>query len=477
MRSRQPRPSKPHLHRSPWLPNIWDLTLLTIILLSGFLLDDPGFKKQVPWLVSLQMGAHSLLSGWSPLGGSSPQAVSVVEIDDAAFWSAPLSGVQPTNRAYLADLVNAAVKAGPRVIGLDFQLKSPSSVPADDPVRVADDRKLIEAVAAAGQAHIPVVLTAGLVLEGDQWRREPNICDDRNRSALFYSEPGQNPLGKAVLPLAAAPCATLSQASTVSLGYINLPADRREVPLRFEAAEFDGSASKEFSSFALQLVSAYAARRDYEAQPGVPGPPSPGNGNPQALPAYYQEALTVANANDFAYAGFIPQEAFKKYAVPAGSLLAASGAAPAQWEASTERGQLAGRIVLIGATWHEWGQGRGPILDQYASPAGLMPGVYLHANYVEAILRGLAKPLSRVWARVIEVISGYLLIVLMHWRRRFAEWLLVWLGGSVLLAVLALLLSSLGWYLDFALVSLLLLAHVFVEHYEHLRRHAAQGGG
>jgi CHASE2 domain-containing sensor protein len=461
----------PHRRRSPWLLTWWDVLLLAILLTSGFFLDDAGVKKHIPWLVGLQMGAHSLMSGLSPLGGSASRHVSVVEIDDTAFWNPPLSGIQPTSRAYLADLVNAAVKAGASVIGLDFQIKSPGNLPADNPVRANDNQKLMQSLAAAAQAHIPVVLTAGLILDGDQWRREPNICDDRDKDGPFFPQSGPNPLKREVAPLApeSTACEILPKLGNVSVGYINLPADRREVPLVFEADEFNGDAPTELNSFAWQLTNAYAARLD------LSGSPPDCQGNPQGLPGYCG-TLGVLAQHDFAYAGFLSRSAFEKYTVRSGDLLRASRSPTADWESSPEHGALNGRIVLIGATWHEWGQGRGPLVDAYSSPAGTMPGVYLHADYVEAILRGLALPISRLWSRIIELVAGYLLIVLMHSRRGFAQWLLVWLAGSLLIATLALLLSFWGWYLDFALISALLLVHVFVEHYEHLRAHALQGG-
>jgi len=463
-----------HRHRSPWLPTWWDAILLCILLLSGFSLDDPGVKKHVPWLIGLQMGAHSFVSGLSRLGGKAPRGVAVVEIGDAAFWSPPLDGTQPTNRAYLASLVNATVRAGASVIALDFQLKSPANVPADNPVRADDNRKLMEATAAAAEAHIPVVLTAGFVLDGEEWRREPNICDDRDKDgALFFSQsdPNPNPLKRTASPPApgSSACEILSKLGNVSVGYINLPADRREVPLQFQAEEFDNSGQKEFDSFALQIVSACAARFDFSRSPLVCG------GSP-AVVSGYRDVVDLTKEHDFAYAGFISRSAFSGYTVPAQDLLHASQLSAGDWDASPFPGELTNRAVLIGATWHEFGHQRGPLIDAYSSPAGQMPGVFLHANYVEAILRGLAAPVSRTWSRIIELIAGYLLIVLMHSRRGFAQWVLVWLAGSVLLAGLALLLSVWGWYLDFSLISALLLVHVFVEHYEHLRQHAREGG-
>lgn len=476
----------PHRRRSAWLPTWWDVVLLAVIMIVGLLLDRPGFKKEAPWLVSLQMHAHSLLTRLSPLGAKAPEKVSVVEIDDATFWYPPLSGVQPTNRAFLAEIVNAAADAGARVIALDFQLKSPIGVPTDDPSRAADDRKLIEAVMAAGDVHhIPVVLTGGLVFDGERWHREPNICDDRDKRPLFFSDPKVNPLERGASPSAGSMhpetvpqefCDGFSQADSVALGYINLPADRRQVPLQFDADEYDGTADQEFSSFALQVVSAYEARLDYESRHGgAAGPPAPGGTSPGALPANYKAALDVSGRQDFVYASFIPPAGFESYVIRARDLVAARQSPT--WQVSPERGQLSGRIVMIGATWHEWGQGRGPLVDEYPSPVGPLAGVYFHANYVEAILGNhFAEPLSRVFSRVIEVIAGYLLIVLMHWRRRTWERLLVWVGGVLLLSALALFFSFLGWYLDYVLVSLLLLVHVIAEHYEDLRQRARQGG-
>ena len=461
-----------HRHRSPWLPTWWDVILLCILLLSGFSLDDPAIKKQVPWLVGLQMHAHSFVSGWSPLGGTSPRGTTVVEIGDAAFWSPPLNGTQPTNRAYLASLVNTAVRAGASVIALDFQLKSPGNLPADDPVRADDNRKLMEAIAAADKAHIPVVLTSGLVLDGDRWRREPNICDDRDKDgALFFSQSDSNPLKRPEsLPAPGSPaCDIFPKLGNVAVGYINLPADRREVPLQFQAEEFDNSGQKDFNSLALQVVSACAARFDFSGSPLVCG------GSP-AVVSGYRDVLALTQEHDFAYAGFISRAAFTGYAVPAEELLHASQSSPSDWNASPFAQELRDRAVLIGATWHEFGHDRGPLIDAYSSPAGPMPGVFLHANYVEAILRGLAAPVSRIWSRIIELIAGYLLIVLMHSRPDFVQWLVVWLAGSVVLAALALLLSFWGWYLDFSIIGVLLLVHVFVEHYEHLRQHAREGG-
>src|SRR5713226_8565652 len=44
------------------------------------------------------------------------------------------------------------------------------------------------------------------------------------------------------------------------------------------------------------------------------------------------------------------------------------------------------RIVLIGGAWHQYGMNRGPLVDTHHSPVGEISGLYLHANYIEALL-------------------------------------------------------------------------------------------
>jgi len=176
-----------------------------------------------------------------------------------------------------------------------------------------------------------------------------------------------------------AACEILSKLGNVSVGYINLPADRREVPLVFQADEFDGWASTELSSFAWQLAGAYAARLDLSASP------PDCRGNPQGLPGYCG-TLGLLSQHDFAYAGFLSRAAFERYTVRSGDLLRASRSPAADWQSSPEHGALNGRIVLIGATWHEWGQGRGPLVDAYSSPAGRCPNLISAGTCGRAIL-------------------------------------------------------------------------------------------
>jgi len=49
-------------------------------------------------------------------------------------------------------------------------------------------------------------------------------------------------------------------------------------------------------------------------------------------------------------------------------------------------GKVQHQIALVGAKWHRFAFHRGPLADVHPCPLGAVAGVYLHANYVEAIL-------------------------------------------------------------------------------------------
>jgi len=53
---------------------------------------------------------------------------------------------------------------------------------------------------------------------------------------------------------------------------------------------------------------------------------------------------------------------------------------------------IVGRVVIIGGAWSKWGYSVGQRIDLHETPMGSMPGAYLHANYVEAILGTRAYP-------------------------------------------------------------------------------------
>jgi CHASE2 domain-containing sensor protein len=85
--------------------------------------------------------------------------------------------------------------------------------------------------------------------------------------------------------------------------------------------------------------------------------------------------LPENNRTTLPYGSFMALESFPR--VSAREVLQGNSAALAE---------LKHKIVIIGAHWHQRAFERGGLIDLNDSPLGLLPGVVLHANYVEAII-------------------------------------------------------------------------------------------
>jgi len=48
--------------------------------------------------------------------------------------------------------------------------------------------------------------------------------------------------------------------------------------------------------------------------------------------------------------------------------------------------KLAHKIVIVGGAWSQIVFGNRSKVDEWLTPVGLLPGVYIHANHVQAIL-------------------------------------------------------------------------------------------
>jgi len=98
--------------------------------------------------------------------------------------------------------------------------------------------------------------------------------------------------------------------------------------------------------------------------------------------AYRSKALKALPQADHAYASFIGEDGFDHKT--AHDVLAA--------DPNVLRQDLGCRVVIIGGGWSKWAYGVGPRIDLHETPMGWMPGAYLHANYVEAILGAWTYP-------------------------------------------------------------------------------------
>ena len=393
------------------------LNVRTAVVLIAVLVWAATYREvenSIPWFQSLELGLYNALSYFN-IRAARAERVLVIRIDDAAFWSPPLSGEIPTNRRYLADLAKIAADGGAVVVAFDFRLNSMSDAPGDDPSRKADNEYFLRTIQDLSSRNIPVVLTRWLTDNGKrEWKEQP----------LIFSE--------SALP------------QGVRIGHVNIPLDLRQIPLRMLGWEWDGSVQKNFDSFAMQIVNAYEDLKQITPRTVD---------NPVLKDAMLQ--------GEFVYGGFLQEAAFR--AIPSREL----------WEHRNSTTKCCiGEIAMIGAVWHEGAPGSGPLVESFPSPVGSLPGIYMHANYVEALLDGRYKSAIPPW---LAVAVDFILAASLYYFCSFAT------GIGRVLAILGVYLvlfcavfgvfANFGHYLVFMVPLVLCFVHLPAEYLSHARRH------
>jgi CHASE2 domain-containing sensor protein len=135
----------------------------------------------------------------------------------------------------------------------------------------------------------------------------------------------------------------------VSKGYIALPYDQRRVPLRIEL-----KSGTPMDSFALAVATAFRTR----------------------------VATTLPRSNDAPYGSFLKNDEF--ISITAERVLSD--------DLHRLRDEINGQIVIVGGVWSRFAYKRGEPTDSHFTPVGWTQGVFLHANYVEAILDSRVYP-------------------------------------------------------------------------------------
>ena len=155
------------------------------------------------------------------------------------------------------------------------------------------------------------------------------------------------------------------------------------------------------------------------------------------------------------YGGFFTKAEFQKNAISAKKLYD---------QDSNEMARCRNRIVIVGGEWHQFGKGRGDLMEKFTSPIGDIPGLYLHANYVESLLDGNFRPaLSGRAALGIDIVIAFLLYVCSRLARSRLSRIGVLLIFVALFAVAYISFANLGQYLDFTMPLSLGFVHLAVE--------------
>ena len=383
------------------------ISVLILVLIGGFIAESETVRDHFPFIVTAELEMHQALARADPRRPR-VRLMAVMEIDDATFWHPPLSGIEPLNRRFIADLALNAAAGGALLIAIDVPLRN-YAAPGDQASRALDDEYLSRAIESIAARHIPVVLTVTLAetVAGPEWAGMPKL-----------------------MPQNQMPPETV-------VGHVHVPRDPREIQLNITALSSDGERDVTLDSFAMASVDGY--ERETHIVP----------------PTRSDRIIVKAMRRDqFVYGGFLRTDAFPH--VSARRLWLGEPAAKAVCR---------NRIVIIGRNWHRDGPALGPMVETYDSPVGEIAGAYLHANYIEALMDKRFHAAVPLWlTMLIEFVAGLMLYGAYHAMdgTRFA---LEMVGIVIVLAMVAyLMFANVGLYLDFVPILIGVFVHLAYEH-------------
>lgn len=335
-----------------------------LLILGGILL---GFylEKEHAFL-DIRYKAHQLTQefGSKLRGNLYDHNTILVLIADDDYWAGSFKGRRPIDKNSLADLVSKLDEYNPKVIALDFDLRSP--MPDGSLVEYeayTDETKRFAQVVKDVSSRRRVVLPKTLAYDG-AWITESEKYD-------------QQDLGDA------------------RFGYIALYDDYRVVPA--SVALKDGTRLDSFSQAIVRAFDLTGTALQFDRQDNTP-----------------------------TFAGpYLYEDQFVQYS--AGEVL---DPVPATHRELADK--VSGKIVIIGGVWSRLAYGRGARIDERDTPAGTMPAVFLHANWVESILQPqTARPVNKWIAGALEVMLGFLGYYVFTYRMRW-----YWKGAYALGVIL-----------------------------------------
>ena len=334
-----------------------------------------------------------------------PTRTALVLLDDDDYWGDTFQSRTPLKRNELAEVLDKLETAGVNTVAFDVDLRSPR--PQQPGLEFADykaeDEELFAAIRRMCASDRHVVLASSVQFGDDGYQEMPSIYT----SALKLM-----------------PC--------VKTGYIQMPFDMRQIP-----GAVDLSDGGHLDSMALAVT-------------GI------------ADPTAY--ALAVANkGKGFRFSEYLTEADF---APKNGRQFIFSGQQLRTMDNATLRGQLADKLVFVGAHWHSDAYGAGPFVDLHNSPGGMEPGVMLHANYVEALLdrTGTFTAISTSTAELLEI-GLALVLAMIGVLEIHTAWKWAAFSSGLVLSILFtyVLLQNLGVFLDFAIPILMIILHTVAE--------------
>jgi CHASE2 domain-containing sensor protein len=355
----------------------------------------------------------------------------VVMIDDEAFWH-DAAGRTPLKRDYLARLLKKIAEMNPAVICLDVNLASPDggttkSTTADGKI-VLENGEYAEETAMLLKTINELADRCDIVL-AKTLKRAAAPSHDEQHSAGGHHSAGKDGSHHSHRPRYARVADVYDEFGPakdhVVLAYIFLYPDRRHIPPTLLLDD-----DSEIDSLAL------AAARLYRPQ-----------------------LVAAKEWTKPRFGSFIVR--FPETEVSAHDLTQAAEPAPKELA-----DKLKHKIVLIGGNWHESPDRSGSTVDRHLTPVGEIPGVVLHANYIEAILDDRAFEVLEIGRllTIADIVLGLLLAYVLILNVNL--WLKTTLAVIVIgvpLLVSFLVMQYLAVYWDALVMDGLLLAHVGIE--------------
>jgi CHASE2 domain-containing sensor protein len=401
------------------------VSVLAVVLGFNVLVELEFVQANLPMIRRGQLAVHRFLCSLSSRS-ITPKWVRTVEIDNAAH----LALGEPTDRTYLAKLVSNAARGEALAIVLDIKLIVPEGLQEDDGSRREQNEQLLAAIRRAAADGVPVVLATWLRLDAHgEFTRLPNIFRDDSLPLVDRDGVCRASARAAVDGVERA---SPRPPTCVWIGNLNLPIDRRRIPLVTLTRDREGTSPS--PSLALAAASAFEAAIDRQ---------------PRTLSK--SGVAEAVRRDEFPFGSFIPEQTFQK--IPIAGLADGSQAALCR-----------GRIIIVGGTWAA-DLGRGEPVDSYDTPVGRMRGMYLHANYVEALLDDrYSSEVPLVLALLFDFIIGLCLYVQFHHARRRRDQLKLLLIPPLLLVASYVMFANLNVYLDFILPLGACFVHLAVEY-------------
>jgi len=323
---------------------------------------------------------------------------------------------EPTDRNYIATLVRNAALGDAAVIVLDFELTVPKgNAEGSDETRKGMNKALRNAIFDAAKLGVPVIVPCWLDISRPQVGLVPSIYPDW------------------ALPLASeksgkSECAYLACARR---GNVNPSEDERKIPLKTKLQ----SNSQCGDSLALATASAYEEATD--RQPRT------------------REKKAIADntkSYQYVYGTFMPGERFQT--IPIRDLEAGK---PEALRACRTR------IVIIGGKWGE-ALGQGQAHDVHETSVGPLAGIYLQANYIEALLDDrYMRQVPGALVLLFDLIVGVLLYASYDNASTLRGKYMVLTVFLLPLMIGYIVFVTLGYYLDFVLLLVACFLHLGFE--------------